>query len=152
VGWGGGRAFIAAGRGGGARRALHDSAPTAASSRPSPSIHPPPPFFFLSSLTHHPLSPTPHTPDTLNNAFSRLWWGKVAYNDGSNPNVTQMWNLMFSNHTVSLTGAAYIADSSWLTQDGKPSVMLDYTDTNNIVFREMYDEMRYMANNVWLGE
>ena len=117
------------------------------------SFHPPtPPFFFLSSLTHHPLSPTPHTPDTLNNAFSRLWWGKVAYNDGSNPNVTQMWNLMFSNHTVSLTGAAYIADSSWLTQDGKPSVMLDYTDTNNIVFREMYDEMRYMANNVWLGE
>ena len=115
-----------------------------------PSTHPP--LFFLSSLTHHPLSPTPHTPDTLNNAFSRLWWGKVAYNDGSNPNVTQMWNLMFSNHTVSLTGAAYIADSSWLTQDGNPSVMLDYTDTNNIVFREMYDEMRYMANNVWLGE
>jgi hypothetical protein len=62
-----------------------------------------------------------------------------------------MWNLMFSNKTVSLTGAAYIADSSWLTNDGKPSVMLDYTDTNNIIFREMYDEMRYMANNVWLG-
>jgi len=62
-----------------------------------------------------------------------------------------MWNLMFSNHTVSLTGAAYVADSSWLTQDGNPSVMLDYSDTNNIMFREMYDEMRYMANNVWLG-
>ena len=89
--------------------------------------------------------------DTLNNAFARLWWGKVAYNDGTNPNVTQMWNLMFSNHTVSLTGAAYVADSSWLTNDGRPSVMLDYTDTNNIAFREMYDEMRYMANGVWLG-
>ena len=89
--------------------------------------------------------------DTLNNAFARLWWGKVAYNDGTNPNVTQMWNLMFSNRTVSLTGAAYVADSSWLTNDGRPSVMLDYTDTNNIAFREMYDEMRYMANGVWLG-
>jgi hypothetical protein len=40
---------------------------------------------------HHPKKKKKtHTTDPLNNFFDRLWYGKVAYNDGTNPNVTQV--------------------------------------------------------------
>jgi hypothetical protein len=56
-------------------------------------------------------------------------------------NATRMWNLVFSNHTVELINNATVVNPSY-TRDGKPSVVLDYGQSEAIIFRQFRDEMR----------
>jgi hypothetical protein len=76
----------------------------------------------------------------FNNIYERIWWGKVFYNDGSNPAQTQAWNLMFSNKTVGFTALAYI-NATTPFGDGKPSVLMDFSQMENRVVRPFVDEV-----------
>jgi hypothetical protein len=95
----------------------------------------------------------------LNNAFHRTWWGKVFYNDGSGSPVTQLWNLFYSNATVDFDAVAYNATAGvtdgapHLTMDGKPSIMIDYGASNELIFRSVVDEARLVNPelNLYLG-
>lgn len=57
-----------------------------------------------------------------------------------------MWNLVFSNHTVELINNVTILNPSY-TRDGKPSVVLDYGQSEAIIFRQFRDEMREVSSN-----
>lgn len=61
-------------------------------------------------------------------------------------NKTKMWNLVFSNHTVELINNVTILNPSY-TRDGKPSVVLDYGQSEAIIFRQFRDEMREVSGN-----
>ena len=89
----------------------------------------------------------------LNNLFMRGWWGKVFYNDGTSPNVTQMWNLLYSNGTVDFDAIAYVNSSARVTNDDKDSVFVDYALTDFAPFRSVIDEIRLVneADNIFLG-
>ena len=76
----------------------------------------------------------------FNNIYERLWWGKVFYNDGSNPSNVQAWNLMFSNKTVGFTALAYV-NATTPYGDGKPSVLMDFSQMENRVVRPFVDEV-----------
>jgi hypothetical protein len=77
----------------------------------------------------------------FNNIYERIWWGKVFYNDGSNPNEVQAWNLMFSNKTVGFTALAYKNVTSPFG-DGKPSVLMDFSKMEDRLVRPFVDEVR----------
>jgi hypothetical protein len=89
----------------------------------------------------------------LNNLFQRGWWGKVFYNDGSNPAVTQIWNLLYSNGTVDFDAIAYQNASTALTNDGTDSIFVDYATTDFAPFRTVIDEVRRVNAdaNIYLG-
>ena len=82
----------------------------------------------------------------FNNIYERIWWGKVFYNDGSNPSQTQAWNLMGSNKTVGFTALAYV-NATTPYGDGKPSVLMDFSQMENRVVRPFVDEVRER----WVG-
>ena len=89
----------------------------------------------------------------LNNLFMRGWWGKVFYNDGSNPDVVQIWNLLYGNGTVDFDAIAYVNGTDKVTGDGKDSVFVDYALTDFAPFRSVIDEVRLVnaAENIYLG-
>ena len=89
----------------------------------------------------------------INNLFMRGWWGKVFYNDGTSPQVTQIWNLLYSNGTVDFDAVAYINATDRLTGDTKQSVLVDYALTDFAPFRSVIDEIRLVNTdeNIYLG-
>jgi len=89
----------------------------------------------------------------LNNLFTRGWWGKIFYNDGSNPKVAQMWNLLYSNGTVDFAAIAYINGSDLTTGDGQDSMFVDCALTDFAPFRSVIDEVRLVntVENIFLG-
>lgn len=86
----------------------------------------------------------------FNNIYERIWWGKVFYNDGSNPSQVQAWNLMGSNKTVGFTALAYVNQTTPYG-DGKPSVLMDFSQMENRVVRPFVDEVRERVDGVWGG-
>lgn len=74
----------------------------------------------------------------------------MFYNPGDNPKYTQLWNLLWSNKTVGLAAVAY-ENATTPFGDGKPSVLIDYSQMEDPFVRPFLDEVRYINDNIWLG-
>eukprot|EP00884_Botryococcus_braunii_P003413 jgi/Botrbrau1/13072/Bobra.0187s0034.1 len=85
----------------------------------------------------------------INNVIERFWRGKVFLTDPVT-NKTTLWNLFFSNSTVGAVGNVSVQDPG-ITDDKKPSVVLDYSHNENVILRPLKDELRRVGGNVWLG-
>ena len=115
----------------------------------------------LSNL-HFSVSILSSPPPPLSSSLLSLphsWWGKVFYNDGSGAPVTQLWNLFFSNATTDFDAVAYNATAGVtpgaprLTMDNRPAIIIDYGESNELIFRSVVDEARLVNAdlNLYLG-
>eukprot|EP00884_Botryococcus_braunii_P011628 jgi/Botrbrau1/20466/Bobra.145_2s0028.1 len=94
------------------------------------------------------------TQDTLiygpNAPLYSLWRGKIFYTDPANPSVTKVWNLLNNNNTVMATATAALAPGVD-KNDRNESLLINYSDSEALIFRPLRDEIRKVGPNTYLG-
>eukprot|EP00884_Botryococcus_braunii_P009545 jgi/Botrbrau1/18592/Bobra.0367s0034.1 len=87
--------------------------------------------------------------DEIFNMVQQIWMGKVMYTDPSDGKTT-LWNLLLDDETVDIL-ASVSSDNPGISQDGKPSVVINYGVSDIPVARIIRDEMRRVGPDTWLG-
>eukprot|EP00884_Botryococcus_braunii_P003419 jgi/Botrbrau1/13078/Bobra.0187s0040.1 len=87
--------------------------------------------------------------DGLRSAVRALWTGKVLHTSAET-NGTTVWNLLYTNNSVAVVGLISKMDPG-LSEDGRPSAVVDYSSNENVLLRAVRDELRRVGPNMWLG-
>eukprot|EP00884_Botryococcus_braunii_P009575 jgi/Botrbrau1/18619/Bobra.0367s0058.1 len=87
--------------------------------------------------------------DEAFNAVQQIWNGKIMYTDPATGH-TRLWNAFLGNTFAHGEAEVYVSNPG-LTDDGKPSIIVDYRNSDTLPARVIRDELRRVGPSIWLG-